>query len=278
VNPPLIAVIGGSGKVGRHVVAGLRGTPVRALARTQASAAALDKQDGVEVVRADLDDPSTLPEALKGADRLFIATPYHPQQGERERAAIQAAGAAGVRHVVKVSSYAAGLEPEVAISRGHKIAERALRESAMSWTALRPDWWFDNLLLQLDSLRDGTFFFPAHGAVVTALDARDLADVAVAELLAEHPYGGVVNLTGPETLGFEAIAARLAAALGRPLTFADDISPAWPPGYAQAVEGLFAHYRGRGPAPFTHTVAELLGRHPRSVEDFGQEILNPLLG
>jgi hypothetical protein len=44
----------------------------------------------------------------------LIATPYHPRPGERERAAVHAAAAAGVRHVVKVSSYAAGLEPEAA--------------------------------------------------------------------------------------------------------------------------------------------------------------------
>jgi len=273
----LIAVIGGTGKVGRHVVAGLRGAPVRVLSRTDQGASTQNGRQDVEFVRADLDDPSTLNSALEGVDRLFIATPYHPQQGERECAAIKAAEAVGIKHVVKISSYSAGIEPEVPISRGHKMAERALRASSMSWSFLRPDWWFDNMLLQLQSIRDGKFFFPAHGAQVTAIDARDLADVAIAELRAVRPYGGVLSLTGPETLGLDAIAARLSVAIGRPLSFVDDVSPVWPPIYAQAVEKLFVHYRERGSAPFTHTVSELLGRAPRSIDQFGKEVLAPLL-
>lgn len=273
-----IAVIGGSGKVGRRIIAALQDAPVRAIARSEESAAALDREHHVQVVRADLDDPSTLPSALAGIRRLLIVTPYAPQQGKREVDAIEAASNAGVEHIVKISSYAAGLEPEIPVSRGHKIAERALRDAGISWTVLRPDWWFDNLTMQAGSLRDGQLFFPAGGACVTAIDARDIADIAAAELLAERPHGGVLTLTGPDTLDFPTLSARLAAALGRPLTFVDDVSPAWPQGYGEAMRALFAHYQLRGPAPFTHTVSELLGRPPRTAEQFAREVLEPLLG
>ncbi|HWI22473.1 MAG TPA: NAD(P)H-binding protein [Baekduia sp.] len=272
----MIAVVGGSGKLGGYIVEQLAGQDVVAVARTDRSAAELQGR-GVKVVRGDLDDPSSLRSAFEGVTRLVMVTPYDPQQGEREISAIDAAEAAGVQHIVKGSSYAAGIEPAVPISAGHKAAERRLRESGMSWTVLRPDWWIDNLLVQLDHVREGEFFFPAHGAQVSAIDARDIAEVAVAELLAERPYGGVLTLTGPEMLGFEEIAERVGVAAGRPLTFHDDVAPVWSEGYANAVRSLFAHYRERGRAPFTHTVTEILGRPPRSIDDFGREVLGPLL-
>lgn len=36
---------------------------------------------------------------------------------------------------------------------------------------------------------------------------------------------------------------------------------------------LFEHYRGRGSAPYTHNVHELLDRTPRSVDEFAREVL-----
>lgn len=274
----VIAVIGGTGKVGRRVIDGLRGNQVRALARTATGAEELAEYEYVETRIADLDDFSSLESALQGAKRLFIASPYHPDQGQREQNAILAAQAAGVEHVVKISSYSAGIEPEVPISRGHKIAENALRESTMTWSVLRPDWWFDNLLMQIDTLRQGRFYFLADGAVITPIDARDLAAVAVRELLADKPYGGTLNLTGPETLSFAELAPRLSAATGKALEFVNDVSPSWEPGYADAVRKLFEHYRSRGNAPYTHSMRELLGRAPRSVDEFAREVLLPLLG
>lgn len=255
----------------------MRGNKVSALARAASSVDELTGYDYVETRIADLDDPSSLESALQGAERLFIASPYHPDQGLRERNAILAAQVAGVRHVVKISSYSAGIEPEVPISRGHKIAENALRETAMTWSVLRPDWWFDNLLMQLDTLRQGRFYFSADDAVITPIDARDLAAVAVRELLADKLYGGVLNLTGPETLSFAELAPRLSTATGKSLEFVNDVSLSWEPGYADAVRKLFEHYRGRGNAPYTHSVRELLGRAPRSVDEFAGEVLLPLL-
>ncbi|WP_150294353.1 hypothetical protein [Pseudomonas extremaustralis] len=128
-----------------------------------------------------------------------------------------------------------------------------------------------------ETLREGKFFFPAHDARVTPIDARDLADVAVRELLADRPFAGVLSLTGPETLDFNAIAQKLSSATGREIAFVNDVSPDWSEVYAGAVRKLFEHYRTRGSAPYTHTVKELLGRNPRTIEQFGKEVLLPLL-
>lgn len=273
-----IAVIGGTGKVGRLVLDRLQDHQVRALARTEAAAASLRECTDVEIAHADLDEPSTLGPALKGIDTLFIATPFHPQQTAREVAAVKAAEAAGVSRVVKVSSYAAGVRPTVPSAAAHIEIEGRLRRSAMQWSALRPDWWLDNILTQLNHVHEGVIYYPAGTAVVSPVDARDLAEVAVSEILADVPVGGTLILTGPESATLAEIAERLGRAVNVPLALRDDVAPDWPDYYAEGMRRLFASYRDRGFAPRTHTIEEVLGRRARSLEQFATEVLQPALG
>ncbi|MFG2730417.1 NAD(P)H-binding protein [Streptomyces canus] len=272
-----IAVIGGTGKVGRLVLAGLRGQRVRALVRNDTAAARLGEDTDADIVRADLDQPETLEPALRGIDVLFVATPFHPTQAQRELAAIDAAESAGVSRVVKVSSYGVGVLPRVPGAVAHAEVEARLRRSSMSWSALRPDWWLDNLLTQLDHIREGQLFFPAGDAVVSAVDARDLAEVAVAEIRAEVAMGGSLVLTGPESVTFPEIAERLSLAAGVPLTWRDEVAPEWPDYYAQGMRKLFGSYRSRGFAPRTHVIEEVLERPARTIEQFGREVLKTAL-
>jgi len=98
----LIAVFGATGHQGAGVVHALKANgefDVRALSRDPG------KYKGIadEVVTADLDRPETLAAALEGAHGVFLVTNYW-QQGTDEikqgTAAIQAAKAAGVNHLV----------------------------------------------------------------------------------------------------------------------------------------------------------------------------------
>jgi len=67
-----VLVIGATGRVGNEVVKGLllRGAGVRALTRKQPRPGVFP--DGVEVVLGDLNDPVSIAEAMKGADKLFL--------------------------------------------------------------------------------------------------------------------------------------------------------------------------------------------------------------
>jgi uncharacterized protein YbjT (DUF2867 family) len=250
---------------------------VRAFARTDAAATRLRSQSDAEIIHADLDKPVTLESALRGIDVLFIATPFHPNQAKREIDAIEAAESVGVARVVKISSYAAGVHPTVPSAAAHLEVEYRLRRSSITWSVLRPDWWLDNLLTQLDHIRNGELFFPAGAATVSALDARDLAEVAVAEILADVPFGGTLVVTGPDTVTFPEITERLGRAADMPLKLRDDVAPEWSDYYAQGMRRLFESYRARGFAPRTHLIAELLGKPPRTLEQFGSEVLSVAL-
>lgn len=113
-----VLITGGSGFVGRAVLDRLiaRGRTVRALTRSDASAAALASA-GADPVRGDLGDPASLERAMAGCEVVYHVAGLNgfclPDPGaltvanvEGTRAAVRAAGAVGVRRVVYTSSAA----------------------------------------------------------------------------------------------------------------------------------------------------------------------------
>ncbi len=114
----MIIVSGAAGKLGRRVVelliaAGAAGR-VRALSRDPGKLADLAAQ-GVATRAADFDAPATLAAAFEGGDvLLLISTDNIVEPGARVRqhaAAIRAAQAAGIPHVVYTSAPGPSREP-----------------------------------------------------------------------------------------------------------------------------------------------------------------------
>jgi uncharacterized protein YbjT (DUF2867 family) len=106
---PVVSVVGGTGAQGGGVVDALlsaRQFKVRVASRnpTSAEAKALAAR-GVEVVKADLFEPSSLKALYEGAYGAFLVTNYgDPAQAGREEeigaSAVNAARAAGVKHLI----------------------------------------------------------------------------------------------------------------------------------------------------------------------------------
>ncbi|MET9255139.1 NAD(P)H-binding protein [Streptomyces sp. NPDC003717] len=135
----MILVTGSTGHIGRELVGQCAeaGRPVRALVR-KASGSALP--ESVAAVVGDLDRPESLRPALTGVRGVFLLPGYADMPGvlaESERA--------GVEHVVLLSSIAAADGVlENAISRMMIESERAVRESGVPWTILRPSGFMSN--------------------------------------------------------------------------------------------------------------------------------------
>ncbi|MEZ0091767.1 SDR family oxidoreductase [Streptacidiphilus sp. EB129] len=111
----MILVTGATGNIGRELVRELdaKGARVRILVRDRARAAALPER--AERAVGDLDAPATLTPAFTGVDKLFLLT---PGIGTTHTAhAVSAARAAGVSHIVHLSSINVIGDPMPAMGR-----------------------------------------------------------------------------------------------------------------------------------------------------------------
>jgi uncharacterized protein YbjT (DUF2867 family) len=277
-----ILVTGATGNVGGHVVRTLaaRGVPVRAFVRDRERAANMFGPE-VEVAAGDLADRASLDRALDGADRLFLACGNVPGQVEYEGNGIDAAAAAGVARVVKLSGPDASVDSPLIFERWHGEIERHLAASGLPAVLLRPRTYMTNLLAYAGGVaQTGMLFAPAGTAAISFVDTRDVAEAAVAALTETGHDGHTYTLTGPEAITFEQVAAKLSAAAGRPVSYVgvdDDqarqamLAEGVPPMIADAIVAIFASQRAGSMAATTDTLRELTGRPPRTVADFARD-------
>jgi uncharacterized protein YbjT (DUF2867 family) len=206
----MIFVIGATGNVGRHVVAGLleRDVQVRALARNSGAAGL---PGGVDVVSGDLADPQGLAQHLNGVEAVFLVWPFFTDEGAREVVDTLARDA---RRIVYLSAEAAGKRQDAFWAR----VERAIERSATEWTFLRPTGFAANTLMWADQIRDsGAVRWPYGHAARSLIHERDIAAVAVRALTEDGHAGARYVLTGPETLTQVEQAHAIGDALGRPV-------------------------------------------------------------
>lgn len=202
-----VLVTGGTGQVGRHVVAGLleAGASVRALARTPGSAGL---PDGVEVVGGDVTDAAAVERAAAGADAAFLLWPgFDPS-----RAGDVVAGLG--RQVRRVVYLSAGSETGGTPGVWADL-EAMVRRSAAEWVFLRPGGFARNTLGWADRIRAGERRVPVPyvRAARALIHEQDIAEAAVRGLLgAEH--GVVWPLSGAAVLTQGEQVALIGAAIG----------------------------------------------------------------
>ena len=198
----MILVTGATGHVGAELLTQLagRGVPVRAMTRRPEAAAF---PDGVEVVRGDCDDPSSLDAAFAGVDRAFLMTaqvngstagPTHTL------AQVAAAQRAEVGHLVKLSVGGGGGTTDP-LGRWHRAEESAVTDSGIAWTLLRPGRFMSNTLVWATMLHRGdTVHVPFAQRPSTPIDPADIAAVAAVALTGPTLHNQAVELSGPELL------------------------------------------------------------------------------
>ncbi len=274
-----ILVTGATGTVGSHLVALLRqrNVPVRAFVRDRDKATTMLGPD-VELAVGDFGDPGSLRTAMNGADQMYLACGNHPLQVQWETAAIDAAAAAGVRRIVKLSAIDAEIGSPVAFADAHGHIEAHLSARGVDHVLLKPTFNMMNLLGATDSVRQAdAIFLPAAGAKVAMIDPRDIAEVAAVSLTSDGHDGRSYELTGPEAITFDDVAEQLSSVLGRSVGFVpvpDDAAlaqlvgagaPEW---FATNLVTQFGLLRSGTQAEARDVVRVLTGREPRSVAEF----------
>jgi uncharacterized protein YbjT (DUF2867 family) len=277
----MILVTGATGTNGREVLTRLAGMgrPVRALVRNPAKAAGLSLP-GVELVQGDLGEPASLGPALEGVDRAFLVAPVDERCVGWFANFYEAAALAGKPHVVKFSGMGAGTA-NAEIFRQHAETDRLLRDSGLPFTILQPNSFHQNLLWSAGTIKDhGAFYLPMRDARQSLVDVRDIAAVAAAALTQPGHEGQTYEITGPESLSYDDVAAALAKVVGKPVRYVDvppeaarqamlDAGmPAW---NADAVTELYGVFATGQYAHTTDVVERVTGRPPRTFEAFAAE-------
>jgi uncharacterized protein YbjT (DUF2867 family) len=213
----MILVTGATGKVGRHLVAGLlaEGAAVRALTRSPLPALPAD----AETVRWDPARPSTLATALAGTTAVFInVTAVGGVIGELMTAALLA----GTGRAVMLSSLTVqdnGVQP-YSIGAHHKAVEDQVRASGLAATFLRCGGFAANTLAWAPVIRaEGVVRAPYADAATAPLAERDIAAAAVRVLLDDGHAGARYVLTGRQSLTQAGQAQAIGAAIGRAVRF-----------------------------------------------------------
>lgn len=204
-----VLVTGATGNVGRYVTAGLvaAGIQVRALTRDPARA----ELPGAEIVQGDLTKPETVP--FDGVDRMFL----FPEPSTAKEIVGRAARA-GVQRIVVLSSGAVtgGFDTTF-----HPPVERAVEESGLEWTHVRPGEFAANKLsLWGPSIRAERVVRDANpDAAWCPVHERDVADVALKALLEDGHHGKAYDVNGPESLSLRDQVRAIADALGEEVGF-----------------------------------------------------------
>jgi uncharacterized protein YbjT (DUF2867 family) len=264
-------VTGATGNVGGATVAALaeRGEPVRAVVRDPSKASL---PSGVEVVAGDLNDASTV--SFDGIRGFFLMAGYGGQDD-----LLAAAQAAGVERIALLSgSSTPGGDMSNAVARYQILAERAVRESGLGWTFLQPSSFMTNTLDWRDQLAAGDVVRAPFAEVrVAVIDPADIGAVAAEVLVSGEHDGRAYRLSGPEALTPADRLAILARVLDRPLRLEGmtndearaDFAKSMPPEYVDAFMSFFADGT-LDESPVLPTVQDVLGRAPRSFEDWAR--------
>ena len=272
-------LVGGTGRLGRAVAQALdaRGQAFRLLARDAARAPR--GLVSASLATGDLARPDSLRQALHGCRWLLIVPPDGPQMPALLAGLVDAAMAAGVRRIVKVSAMLAREDPPESFGIEHAEADAHLRGSGADWTVLRPSFFMQSFAMFADPMRKlGRIPLPCGAGRVAFIDIADIAAAAVHCLDAPQTIRQAYTLTGPRAVGFDEAAQRIGAAAGMPLAY-KPLPPllfGWLLRLAAGQDGwtvtrlkqLCAAVRQGKEAQVTGDLEQLLGRPGRDFADF----------
>jgi len=203
-HPSNILVIGGTGKTGRKVVAGLKQLQQNVRIGTRSNNPPFD-----------WDNPDTWPAALEGMDKVYIV--YYPD--------LAVPGALEAIQRLTETAKAVGVKKAVLLSgKGEREAERCeqvVANSGLDYTLVRASWFSQNFSesFLLDPILAGFVALPMPDAKIPFVDTGDIAEVVVQALVDDAHNGKTYEITGPRAMTFEEVVREISAGTGKPISY-----------------------------------------------------------
>lgn len=227
-SPRLHAVTGAFGYSGRYLANRLldAGCPVITLTNSELCPRPLS--DRLRAFPLSFGEPDQLVQALAGVDVLYNTYWVrfnhrgfsHAQAVRNTLVLFEAARRAGVRRVVHVSITNLREDSPLEYFAGKARLERALRESGLQYSILRPTVLFGHEDILINNIAWALRRFPFFAVFgdgryrLQPIYVEDLAALAVAE--GAQTQNHVIEAIGPETFTYEGLVAAVAKAIRQP--------------------------------------------------------------
>ncbi len=262
----LTLVLGGTGKTGRRIAAGLdaKGVSVRIGSRSAFPSFDWNHDAGWDA-------------CLEGVEAAYVN--YAPDLAlpgatDAIQAFVDRAKRHGVQRLVLLSGRG---EAEA------QACERIVQESGMEWTIVRASWFYQNFSegAFVDMIRSDQITLPAGDTMEPFVDVDDIAEVAIAALTENGHAGEVYEVTGPRLMSFTDVAAELSRATARKITYLQIPHGAFVDGVRESeapkdvvwiMDYLFSTVLDGRNAHLTDGIQRALGRPPKDFADYAREV------
>ena len=261
-----ILVLGGTGKTGRRIAAGLKakGIPIRIGSRSASPSFDWNNETGWNA-------------CLHDAEAVYIN--YAPDlaiPGAKD--AVQAFVDRAIRHGVKRLVMLSGRGESEA-----QACERIVQESGVEWTIVRASWFYQNFSegAFVDMVKAGQIMLPAGDTQEPFVDVDDIAEVAVAALTEPGHAEKIYEVTGPRLMTFAEIASELSKASGREIAYVQIPHEAFISGLSDSgapkeviwlLDYLFSTVLDGRNAYLTDGIERALGRSPKDFSNYAREV------
>jgi NAD(P)H dehydrogenase (quinone) len=237
-------------------------------------------RQGVEVRAGDFNQPAGLATAFAGIERLVIIPTSDLQPGARRRqqiAAIQAAVASGVKHLIYISTVGPRPDPNNELLDSHFATEQALIGCGRPWTILRMSCYTETLLNGAKQAAASGSYSAVPGAPAAYVVRDDVAAAAAGILVTPWHEGITYHATGPVSVSQPEIADAIGKASGKPIRFVEMTevqqragleAAGLPPGLVNTFAGFQAALRAGAFDLVTGDVARLSGKRAESPAQF----------
>jgi NAD(P)H dehydrogenase (quinone) len=215
-----IVITGASGQYGRaatdKLIAQGRADDLILITRSPDKLAYRKKQ-GCDVRYGDFDKPETLMDAVRDADKMLLIS--GTRVGARvvqHKAAIDAAVAASVGHIVYTSFVDVSPQNPAIVTLDHLETEDLIKATGLAWTMLRDAHYADAMILNAGPgfVASGVWMTSTKGAKEAMVWRDDCVESAVAVLAGSGHEHKAYRITGPNRENFAEIVTMMNEIVG----------------------------------------------------------------
>lgn len=232
-----IAIVGGTGFLGRHISRALldAGHDVTVVGRNPDSVSKIPMLAGANATSGDVTDAQSLIGTLDGADAVVMAVtfPNYPMELPRKgltwdlyeakgtEKLIAEAKRAGVKRFVFISGAGADQTSSKSWYRAKGRAEQTIKSSGLEYVIVRPSWIYgpeDKSVNKIVSMVKASPVVPRLGVRpqrIQPLHVDDLADAVARAFAREDAWNQTFEIGGPEVMTMTDVIHTIARVLGK---------------------------------------------------------------